>query len=191
MPERSDHAEVSYRGIGLSGGVALGTAHVRTAASAAEFTGLSAPSRGQATETGRLLRAIQRASSGLDQVIADVSRRIGPAESLIFKVQQAILGDPTLIGQVTGKIETEGLSAEAALVDVLSFYEARISELDDAYVRERGSDIAEVRRRVLDEFRAEAAPTQATERPTPASAAKREGPRYRRAYPEHDGGRGS
>ena len=172
MPERADHAETSYRGIGLSGGVALGTALVQTAASAADLAALYTPSRGQATETGRLLRAIQRASSGLDQVIAEVSSRIGPAESLIFKVQQAILGDPMLIGQVTGKIETEGLSAEPALVDVLSFYEARISELDDAYVRERGSDLAEVRRRVLDELGADAAPDQMAERQTSASAAK-------------------
>ena len=172
MGERAKHAEISFRGIALSGGVALGKACTQSVSPRAELAVSRISLEGKAAEHVRLLHAVQRAVKQLDGVIADVSKRVGQAESLIFKVQEAILHDPVLIGQVTEKIETEGLSAEAALVDVLNFYEARISELDDVYVRERGSDIAEVRRRVLDELGAEAAPALMTEDRKPAPLAK-------------------
>ena len=172
MGERAKHAEISFHGIALSGGVALGRACTQDFSPTSELAISRISLEGKAAEHVRLLLAVQRAVKQLDGVIADVSKRVGQAESLIFKVQEAILHDPVLIGQVTEKIETEGLSAEAALVDVLNFYEARISELDDVYVRERGSDIAEVRRRVLDELGAEAAPALMTEDRKPAPLAK-------------------
>jgi len=170
--ERAKHAEISFRGIALSGGVALGRACTQGVCPTYGLPVSRISLEGKAAEHVRLLHAVQRAVKQLDGVIADVSKRVGQAESLIFKVQEAILGDPVLIGQVTEKIDTEGLSAEAAFVDVLNFYEARISELDDVYVRERGSDIAEVRRRVLDELEAEAAPALMAEDQKQAPLAK-------------------
>jgi len=174
MDEHDDHIEVSFQGIPLSGGVALGRAGIRSSDPMVGIVALSIPVEAKGSEGERLLQAVRRASQSLDHVIADVSNKIGRSESLIFKVQKAILDDPALIGQVTEKIDTEGMSAEAAVVEILSFYEARISELDDEYVRDRGSDLAEVCRRVLDELIAEATPAQMTEHQRPTSSAKGE-----------------
>ena len=174
MDERARHTEIVFRGISLSGGVALGRARMQSADPLVGIVALSVPPEAKGSEGERLLQAVQQASKSLDYVIADVSSRIGRSESLIFKVQKAILDDPALIGQIIDKINTEGLSAEAAVVEILGFYEARISELDDEYIRDRGSDLAEVYRRVLDELRAEATPAQMTEHKAPTSSAKGE-----------------
>jgi len=174
MGEQAKHAEIVFQGIPLSGGVALGRARMQSVASSVEPAALSIQLEEKEPECARLLRAVQRASQSLDHVIADVSNKIGRSESLIFKVQKAILDDPALIGQVTEKIETQSLSAEASLVEVLGFYEDRISEMDDEYIRDRGSDLAEVCRRVLDELRAESTPVQMTEHQAAALSAKGE-----------------
>ena len=131
MGEQAKHAEIVFQGIPLSGGVALGRARMQSVASSVEPAALSIQLEEKEPECARLLRAVQRASQSLDHVIADVSNKIGRSESLIFKVQKAILDDPALIGQVTENIETQSLSAEASLVEVLGFYEDRISEMDD------------------------------------------------------------
>ena len=152
MTEMSDSHEVRFQGIGVSGGAALGKAAVVIAHPGSETVIVSAASVQTELEKARLLQAIERSSKRLDEIIEDVAERVGAAEAMIFKVQQTIMGDATLIKDILTNIDEDRIGAEQAVSRVLTLYELRISELDDEYVRECGSDIAEIRQRLLDEL---------------------------------------
>jgi phosphotransferase system enzyme I (PtsI) len=103
-----------------------------------------------ARETNRVHRAIDLATDQLEGLIEDVARRIGPAEAKIFEAQKAILGDSVLVRTILDDIETVGFNAEWAVTRVLDAYELRLLEVDNEYIKERASDIGELRRRLLD-----------------------------------------
>jgi len=105
---------------------------------------------GIAGETERVRQAIRVVSDQLGDVAKNVAQRIGAAEAQIFEAQQAILADPVLVEEIFGAIRTLKVNAEAAVTQTLDVYEARLSEVDNEYIRERASDIGEIRRRLLD-----------------------------------------
>ena len=108
-----------------------------------------------AVEKDRLVQAIRGASEGLDKLIDLVKRRVGAVQANIFLAQKMIVEDEMLAQEATDKIAKTHLNAEAACVDVLDSYEARLLEIDDDYLKDRASDIGEVRRRILEMFRQE------------------------------------
>ena len=101
-------------------------------------------------EKNRVRRAVDLATGQLDGLIEDVAERIGPAEAKIFEAQQAILGDSVLMKKIFADIETAGFNAESAVTRVLDDYESRLLEVDNDYIKERATDIGEIRRRLLD-----------------------------------------
>jgi len=101
-------------------------------------------------EIARFHQAIRLASDRLDELIAEVDDRIGPAEAEIFKVHKMLMNDTSIMARIVGDIESAQVNAETAIVRTLEEYEARLLELDDEYIMERASDIGEVRRRLLD-----------------------------------------
>jgi len=105
---------------------------------------------GVAREKNRVRGAIELAAGQLDGLIEDVAARIGAAEAKIFEAQKAILGDSVLVREIIKDIETAGFNAEFAVTRVLDAYELRLSEVDNEYIKERASDIGELRRRLLD-----------------------------------------
>ena len=106
-------------------------------------------------EKERLAQALQGASENLDKLINLVKSRVGAVQANIFLAQKMIVEDEMLVQEATDTIEKAHLNAEAACVDVLDSYEARLLEIDDDYLKDRASDIGEVRRRLLDMFRQE------------------------------------
>ena len=105
---------------------------------------------GIARERNRVRQAIGVAADQLEDVIGDVRDRIGPAEAQIFEAQKAILADTVLVKEILEGIETQNLNAEAAVVQILDVYESRLQEVHNEYIKERASDIGEIRRRLLD-----------------------------------------
>ena len=104
-------------------------------------------------EIDRLSRAIEAAAEKLEAVREDVAERIGPEEAEIFTAQKMILEDRTVREKMAGRISKDRSNVEAAVAYVLDAYEARLRNLDDEYLRERGSDIGEVKWRLLDILR--------------------------------------
>lgn len=105
---------------------------------------------GIAREINRFRQAISVAAAQLEGVIGDVRDRIGSAEAQIFAAQKAILADTVLVKEILEGIQTQNLNAEAAVTQVLDVYESRLQEVDNEYIKERASDIGEIRRRLLD-----------------------------------------
>ncbi|MCK5860931.1 MAG: phosphoenolpyruvate--protein phosphotransferase [Candidatus Hydrogenedentes bacterium] len=108
-----------------------------------------------ATEKERLATALRGASEALDKLIALVKMRVGAVQANIFLAQKMIVEDETLVQDAVDIIEKKHINAESACVDILDSYESKLLELDDDYLKDRASDIGEVRRRILDMFHQE------------------------------------
>ncbi len=142
--------ETHFQGLPISDGLAIGRVclfnerrHHRVATYRVGKDGIS-------TEQKRLTDAIADAADQIDLLIDQVAQKVGQAEAEIFTAQKMILQDPALFDEMTGIISIERVNAEAAVTRTLDACEARIREVDNEYLRERATDIGEVRRRILD-----------------------------------------
>ena len=101
-------------------------------------------------EKARLRRAVEIAAGRLDVLKGEVAQRIGSAEAEIFSAQKMILEDRTLQQRIIQAIEKDHSNAEEAIKLTLDAYELRLSEVDNEYIKERSTDIGEIKRRLLD-----------------------------------------
>ena len=102
------------------------------------------------SEWDRVKRAVELATGRLEAIKRDVAEKIGTAESEIFTAQQMILNDEKLQDDIRRTIEEKMATAEIAVADVFEAYEQRLRSLNTEAQRDRASDIAEIKRRVLD-----------------------------------------
>ncbi len=101
-------------------------------------------------EIQRLDRAVAVVADRLEEIHSRVSGQIGAAEAEIFTAQKMILNDENVLQEIRGLITDEQRNAESAVIGVLDRYEMRLLEIDNEYIKERASDIGEIRRRILD-----------------------------------------
>jgi phosphotransferase system enzyme I (PtsI) len=139
-----------FKGLPISEGVAVARVCLFNEERHSNLAIYKVAADGIAGETQRVRQAIRLVTDQLDDVAKNVARRIGSAEAQIFEAQQAILADSVLVEEILEAIGTLNLNAEAAVTQTLDVYEARLSEVDNEYIRERASDIGEIRRRLLD-----------------------------------------
>jgi len=154
MELHHNRGERRLTGLGISEGVALG--RVRLVEShkhkAIPFFTLSPEDIPE--EKTRLAAAIETAAGQLDELMAIVTKKIGPAQANIFFAQKMMVQDDVLRQQMMDVIEQQRLNAESAVEKTLEAYEALLSEVDNSYLKERASDIGEIRRRLQDILRA-------------------------------------
>ncbi len=103
-----------------------------------------------AAEQLRIADAVRAAAEQLDALIAVVTERIGPAQANIFVAQKMMILDEVLAEQMRVIIAERLVNAETAAASALDAYESLLADLDSEYLRERASDIGEIRRRLLD-----------------------------------------
>ncbi len=100
-------------------------------------------------EKKRLKKAITFVAGQLDLITQQVKEQIGKSESEIFVAQKLILLDPSIEKKIHNVIETDLVYAEQAVTTIFNEYENKIAKIDDAYLKERASDIGEIKRRLL------------------------------------------
>jgi phosphotransferase system enzyme I (PtsI) len=100
-------------------------------------------------ELARFKAACDQCTGELTRMAAEVETTIGKAEAEIFLTQMHIMNDPKVVDVVNKLIGAERKNAEWAIAKVLGEFEDRFASLDDQYLRERSSDISEIRRRLL------------------------------------------
>lgn len=138
----------TIHGIGVSGGVAIGHAHLLTH-SGLEVPRYDVPPHQAAEESARFDAAIRQVRAELEELHATVSAT-APAEIGAFiNVHQMILGDSTLSVAPRRIIETENCNAEWALKLQTDTLLARFNEIEDEYLRERKTDVVQVAERVM------------------------------------------
>ena len=138
----------TYKGIGVSPGIAIGRAVIIEKRVAAVYR---VPIREDAVsaEVNRFLESLQKTRDELGELKQKVSRSMGDEFASIFEAHAMIVSDPSFADKVIQKIESEGVNAEWALSEVQEEYEARFRSFEDEYLRERMADVKDVSERVL------------------------------------------
>ncbi|MCP4378627.1 MAG: phosphoenolpyruvate--protein phosphotransferase, partial [bacterium] len=141
--------EIRFTGLAISPGVVLARVCLfkqnrHNALPAYEVSG-----KGIDREKIRIRKAREIVIERLDGLKATVTERIGPAEAEIFVAQKMMLQDSVLCNEMDLAVD-DGCNAERAITQTLDGYESQLAQLDDEYIKERASDLGELKRRLLD-----------------------------------------
>lgn len=145
--------EIRFSGLPVSEGVVLARAFIVASRRQQSVPFYQITEDKVEGELARLDRAMRRAVDELTELMAQVAKRVGPAQAKIFEGQRMMVQDPVLYEQFVDIVREQTTNAEAAVDKTLDHYEALLREVDDEYIMERASDIGEVRRRLLDNLR--------------------------------------
>jgi phosphotransferase system enzyme I (PtsI) len=138
----------SYKGIGVSPGIAIGKAVIIEKRITSVYR---VPVREEEVpgEITRFLEALEKTKDELLELKVKVSRSMGDEYASIFDAHAMIVGDASFADRVLQKIEDEQVNAEWALSEVDEELQARFQSFDDEYLRERVADVKDVTQRML------------------------------------------
>jgi len=138
----------TIHGIGVSGGIAIGHAHL-VSHTKLEVSHYDVPAAQLAEETARFDRAVNTVRSELEELRGSVPAG-APAEFGAFiDLHLMILGDTTLSVVPRAIIESEHCNAEWALKIQTDELLQQFDAIEDSYLRERRSDVIQVAQRVM------------------------------------------
>lgn len=103
-------------------------------------------------ELAKLDDALSQCAEELDAISLQVEERVGKVESEIFITQKHIMNDPKVVEAIRSIVLQRHKNIEWAVSEVLSGYEDKFAALDNEYLRDRASDIGEIKRRLLDKL---------------------------------------
>lgn len=144
------NTEARFKGLPLSAGVALAKVCLFNEQRHQNPPVKTIHSREVSQEKDRVRKAIGIVQKRLDALIESVKMKVGPAEAEIFTAQKMILQDPALQKRIFEHIDTTNFNAEKAIISSLDYFESQLVRMDNNYLKERASDIGEVKRRLLD-----------------------------------------
>jgi phosphotransferase system enzyme I (PtsI) len=147
-PTKSRPDVRTYKGIGVSPGIAIGRAVIIEKRVASVYR---VPIRDEEVdgEVTRFLEALEKTRDELLELKQKVSRSMGDEYASIFDAHAMIVSDASFGDKVVQKIEEEQVNAEWALSEVEEELQARFASFDDEYLRERVADVKDVSQRVL------------------------------------------
>jgi len=96
--------------------------------------------------------ALYQCSNELDSIAMQVEERVGKVESEIFTTQKHIMNDPKVVEAIRAIVTERHKNIEWAVSEILGGYEDKFASLDNEYLRDRASDIGEIKRRLLDKL---------------------------------------
>lgn len=139
--------EISLSGIPASVGIAEGRAVVYQRP---ELPVIDGPGAGVDYEIGRINEAAEAAIAELKALKEHTRTRLGDEYAHIFRSQQTIAEDDSILNEVAELIRAENLCAEAALRQVFAAYRSLFEQLDDDdYNKARLADIEDVGMRIM------------------------------------------
>src|SRR4051812_25246471 len=138
----------TYKGIGVSPGIAIGRAVIIERREAAIYR---VPVRDDEvpSEVNRFLEALEKTQAQLQDLKQRVKRSMGDEYAQIFEAHAMMVSDPSFADKVIQKIEAEQVNAEWAMAEVQEELQARFLSFDDVYLRDRVDDVKDVADRVL------------------------------------------
>ena len=100
------------------------------------------------SELAAFQEALEAARKEVRKIAGRLERTLRPEERALFDVYLMILDDPSISGEIEDIIRT-GQWAQGAVRQVVKQHIKRFDAMDDAYLRERATDIRDLGRRVL------------------------------------------
>ncbi len=138
----------TLHGIGVSGGIAIGRAHLVSHATL-EVSHYVVPLYQVPEESARFDAAVRKVRAEFTELHTEIPEG-APAEfSAFVNLHQMILDDATLSVEPRRIIETEQCNAEWALKVQADALLAQFDAIEDTYLRERRNDVIQVVERVL------------------------------------------
>jgi phosphotransferase system enzyme I (PtsI) len=138
----------TIHGLGVSGGIAIGYAHLVSHARL-EVAHYVVPKSRLKDEVARFDGAIAQAREELATLRGHIPPNAPPEFDAFINVHQMILEDATLSEEPRRLIEAQQCNAEWALKLKAEALIAQFSKMDDAYLRERKDDVLHVVERVM------------------------------------------
>ena len=134
-----------YKGIAASRGIGIGSI-VRIVEQDLSFE--SRLVTDTAAEKARFQKAIDDFVEETYAMAEEVRKNIGPKESEILLGHAVMISDPSMSGEMFTMVE-HGQCAEAALTAVCDMFYGIFSSMDDEMMRQRASDISDVKVSIL------------------------------------------
>ena len=100
-------------------------------------------------EIERYNLAITEVTKDLHKIKEAAKQNLSDSEAAIFDAHLLVLTDPEMKDQVIHKITSENINADAALREIADTFIAMFSNMEDAYFKERASDIKDVSTRLV------------------------------------------
>ncbi len=139
----------ALHGVGVSGGIAIGRAQLVSHAML-EVAHYTIPAGKVVAEIARFANAVKEVQKELEGLHQAMTGGDVPGEFGAFlDVHWMILNDPTLSEVPKKIIQDQRCNAEWALTTQLTVLVEQFEQIEDAYLRERKSDIVQVGERVL------------------------------------------
>ncbi len=150
--ESSPRAEqnVEMRGIATSRGVAIGPVYRVDDPVDLEHVEYI-PRESVAAEREVLLSALHKARLDIEDTRETVGIRFGPEFAAVFHTQIQILEDKGFLDNIEEGIRNSG-NALLSLRSVLDVYRETFERIEDDYFRERGADIIDVGKRIMEKL---------------------------------------
>jgi len=146
-PPRAE-TNVTLRGLATARGVAIGT--IFRMDKPVDLDRLPyEPSEDIAQEQKNFKSAMSETRRDIEDMRDIVRERFGPEFAAVFHAQIQILEDKGFLQNVTQAIEQTG-NARTALRSVLASYRETFERIEDLYLRERGTDLADLGQRVME-----------------------------------------
>ena len=136
-----------YKGTPISPGVAVGKCLLLEKRRLPVFR-LDLQDEEVEPEIQRLQSAIEKARSQLSVLKEQLSARLGKEHSYIMDAQMMMLSDSLLVGEATDIIRNAKVNAEWALNETAQKLSNIFNNIQDEYLRERGTDVQDVINRV-------------------------------------------
>lgn len=141
--------EKIYRGIGVSEGICRGKTFVfRHNKNAGTSRTIS--EKNVKEEISRLESAVRQAEKEIDGLIAKASESLDGSEVAVIKGQKTFLSDPAYCPAIKKLISEKLYSAEKAVKEITDQYAGVFEGMDNAYMRERATDVRDCGDRLLD-----------------------------------------
>ncbi|HXV75431.1 MAG TPA: phosphoenolpyruvate--protein phosphotransferase [Candidatus Polarisedimenticolaceae bacterium] len=136
-----------FHGIGVSPGIAIGRVYLLHAEPLPVVPDPIPPERVE-DELSRFAQARELARGELEELKRRVRETLGDHYAGILDAQLLILDDRELIERTRGRIRVGRVSARWALKQVVEEFDRKFAEMDEAYLSEKGGDLADVHLRL-------------------------------------------
>ena len=133
------------RGIAASDGIGIGRA-VCVREESLDYSNVVYSGKEQ--EKARLQEAIDQFNQRTSAMADRIREQVGQKESEIILGQITMLADPFILSQMHEEIDG-GTCAEAAVDSVMTMYANMFAEMDDELMRQRSTDLRDIRSRLI------------------------------------------
>ncbi|MES3497173.1 phosphoenolpyruvate--protein phosphotransferase [Mycoplasmoides gallisepticum] len=137
-----------YEGIGASNGVAIAKAYVLKAPVFNFDNNKIKPTEVEDTIT-KIKQAFDKSSEQLRELRTIALKNLGEEIAVVFDGHINIVNDPMLFDQISQEVKEHLANAPTAVSKIYDQTKAMFEGIEDVYLKERASDIGDVKKRIL------------------------------------------